>query len=250
MRRRGGCAPTSFLVGRRSAHPPSEASDAPVEVNRRDASVKVKLPDASVGVNRRDAWVKVKRPDASRRGPLAAGAKTQPVKIICTCGTSYRAFLKSLTFQECPVGYLICLRLCVLQATSHRTSVSLRGPLPRGAPTRRGPLPRGPPTRRGPLAAGAGRASPAAPRGTSAAAAVEGAAATRVGWRRWRWRGGRERVEIGSSDGAATALGAYNPCNEGCYSISGCNNLEGVVTRGVVTQRVVTNKVVMGVVAL
>jgi len=57
------------------------------------------------------------------------------------------------------------------------------------------------------LAAGAGRASPAAPRGTSAAAAVEGAAATRVGWRRWRWRGGRERVEIGSSDGAATGVG-------------------------------------------
>jgi hypothetical protein len=117
--------------------------------------------------------------------------------------TSYRAFLRRL--QKCPVGYLICLRLCVLQATSHRTSVSLRGPLP--PPTERGPLPRGPPTRRGPLAAGAGRASPAAPRGTSAAAAVEGAAATRVGWRRWRWRGGRERVEIGSSDGAATGVG-------------------------------------------
>jgi hypothetical protein len=133
------------------------------------------------------------------------GAKTQPVKIICTCGTSYRAFLKSLTFQECPVGYLICLRLCVLQATSHRTSVSLRGPLP--PPTRRGPLPRGPPTRRGPLAAGAGRASPAAPRGTSAAAAVEGAAATRVGWRRWRSAEAERGVEIGSSDCAATGVG-------------------------------------------
>ena len=39
--------------------------------------------------------------------------------------TSYRAFLRRL--QKCPVGYLICLRLCVLQATSHRTSVPLRG---------------------------------------------------------------------------------------------------------------------------
>jgi len=204
-------------MGRESAHqlvffgwpterPPaaSEASDAPVEVNRRDASVKVKRPDASVGVNRRDAWVKVKRPDASRRGPLAAGAKTQPVKIICTCGTSYRAFLKSLTFQECPVGSYLSTAMCPTSYIASHLCVAPRAA--RGPPTRRGPLPRGPPTRRGPLAAGAGRASPAAPRGTSAAAAVEGAAATRVGWRRWRWRGGRERVEIGSSDGAATGV--------------------------------------------
>ena len=45
-------------------------------------------------------------------------------------------------------------------------------------------------------------------------------------------------------------LGAYNPCNECCYNIIGCYNLQGVVTRGVVTKGVVTIKVVMGVVAL
>jgi len=164
LRRRGGCAPTSvFWLADGAPARRGEASDAPVEVNRRDASVKVKRPDASVGVNRRDAWVKVKRPDASRRGPLAAGAKTQPVKIICTCGTSYRAFLKSLTFQECPVGSYLSTAMCPTSYIASHLCVA-------------------------PRAAAAGAAYPA--RAAAAGAAYPARAAR---------RGGRPRVACGSA---------------------------------------------------